>query len=327
MKREFNHFNFRTRQWLHFMLVKGVSRKEISANLGMWPSSITREINRNSIEKDGKRIYDPLEAQLCSDSRQVKVTKSKILRSEKLLRIIEKKLRAGWGPDVISGYLKRNRPSLYVCHETIYMFIYQQKREWIKLLARGRDRRAHRKNRYESRKKGKIPNRVSIEQRPTIIDSRKTFGHFEVDCIVSKKSKAALLVVCERKTNWVRIYPLSRKTAREVKRGLVYLLKDYSKAVRTLTYDNGTENVLHMLVNKKLNCESYFCNPYHSWEKGTVENTNGLIRRYVKKGIDIALFSKKQIKIIEKRLNTTPRKKLDYFSPQEYFNQEWRNCA
>jgi len=327
MKRQFNQFNFQTRQWLYFLIKKDTSRKEIAQTLGMWPSSITRELNRNSIIKDGHKVYDPLEAQIRSEARQVKNFKCKILRSERLLRIIERKLRAGWGPDVISGYLRRNRPALYVCHETIYMFIYQQKREWIKLLARGRDRRSHRKNQYGSRKKNKIPGRVGIIHRPKEVESRETFGHFEVDCIVSRKSKSALLVVCERKTNWVRIYPLSRKTAREVKRGLVYLLKDYSKAVKTLTYDNGTENVLHMLVNRKLNCKSYFCNPYHSWEKGTVENTNGLIRRYVTKGSDIALYSKKEIKRIEKRLNTIPRKKLDYLSPQEYFNQEWRNCV
>lgn len=326
-KREFNQLNYRTRNWIGFLLEQNKTRREIASKLGMAASSITREINRNSILVEGVKIYDPIEAQIKSEQRQSSGYRRKIQRLPELLKLIEKKLEAGWSPDAISGHLKRKRPDLYVSHESIYLFIYQEKRDWIKLLPRGKDRRSHRKNAYLNRKKTKIPDRVGIDQRPSYVDSRKSFGHFEADCIVSRKSKAALLVVTERKTKWTRIYKLKQKTAREVKRALIKILGKYAKSVKTITYDNGTENVLHMEINKKLNCKSYFCNPYHSWEKGTVENINGLIRRYVKKSMDIDRFSEKQIQKIERRLNRIPRKILSYFSPQEYFMKEWCNCA
>lgn len=323
MKNGNDQFGQFTRIWLSMLLAKGKSYREIGKEMGKHHSSIGREVRKYSIKVNGILRYDPQEAQRQSDLARRKSKGNKIDQSMELMNFIEEKLQAGWSPDAISGDLKRNHPHMKISHEAIYLYIYKFKREWIKFLPRGKDRRSRRKSLYESRTKTKIPDRTSINRRPESINDRNTFGHFEADCIVTKKSKYSLLVITERKTRWTKIVYLNRKTSRNVKQAVIEALRPYKKAVKSITYDNGTENVYHMKINKALGCQSYFCNPYHSWEKGTVEHINGMIRRYVKKSMDIADFSKKQIRIIQSKINNTPRKILSYMSAQEYFNKEW----
>ena len=323
MKGSYDQLNHYTRTWISLLLNDGKSYREIARTIGIHHSTISREIKRYGSVENGEIIYHPILAQKQRNASRSLTHAPKIERIPNLCIYIEKKLALGWSPDAISGDLKRNHPDMYVSHEAIYKYIYEFKREWIKLLPRGKDRRARRKNQYESRVKTKIPDRNSIENRPEAANDRSEFGHFEADCIVSRKSKAALLVITERKTRKVKIVWLHRKTSKVVKKAIVKALRQYKDAVKTITYDNGTENVLHMKVNKALNCKSYFCNPYHSWEKGSVEHANGMIRRYVKKSMDIADFSEKQIRKIQNRINNIPRKVLSYRTAQEYFNQQW----
>jgi transposase, IS30 family len=151
------------------------------------------------------------------------------------------------------------------------------------LLYKSKKRNNRRNNKYKKRCKVKILNKISIKKRLKYIEKRKSIGHFEIDTIVSRKSKDAILVIHERKTKLTFIKKLVRKDAVSVKNKIINSLKMYSSVLKTITYDNDLENALHYEVNKSLNCKSYFCNPYHSWEKGPVENVNGLIRRFIPK--------------------------------------------
>src|SRR3989338_6975052 len=165
-----------------------------------------------------------------------------------------------------------------------------------------------------------IPRRVSIDQRPKHIDKREQIGHWESDTVISRVSKASLVVILERKTRYTKLAKVKAKHARPVSSAInrrLGRLPQYAR--KTITYDNGSESVEHKRINKILGMRSYFCNPYHSWEKGSVENTIGLIRRFLPKKTDIAKITKEQVKQIENRLNHRPRKCLNFKTPYEIF--------
>ena len=183
-------------------------------------------------------------------------------------------------------------------------------------------KRSHCKGRhkglYRHQKKTKIPNRVSIEKRPAQVQARKQFGHWETDSLVSRKSKAALNSLVERKSRLLYLTGLRQKSARYTARAVIRHLKVLPpKARLTLTLDNGTENTGHESITRKTDIKCYFAHPYHSWERGTNENTNGLIRYYLPKGTDFSTITKQQLKFIEKRLNNRPRKCLGFKTPNE----------
>ena len=167
-----------------------------------------------------------------------------------------------------------------------------------------------------------IPNRTGIEERPEEANERKEFGHFEADTIVSRKSLSALLVIADRASRKIKIKKLARKTAELTSSSIIFALKIYNIIqLMTITYDNGSEFCWHEKVNEELNMKSFFCNPYSSWEKGTVENINGLIRRFFPKGTDFDTITDEQIQYVEDWINNRPMKVLGYKSPNEkYWN-------
>ena len=167
-----------------------------------------------------------------------------------------------------------------------------------------------------------IPNRTGIEQRPEKAAKREEFGHFEADTIVSSASLACLLVIADRKTRKVKIKKLARKTAELTSNSIIFALQVYNIIqLLTITYDNGSEFCWHDKVNKELNMLSFFCNPYSSWEKGTVENINGLIRRFFPKGTDFDTITDEQIQYVEDWINNRPMGVLDYKSPNEKYEE------
>jgi IS30 family transposase len=163
---------------------------------------------------------------------------------------------------------------------------------------------------------------VSIEERPAIVEKRERVGDWEADTVVSKKSTAALQVLGDRASRLVRIKKIEHTTSKAVRKAIVETLGAYPiELTQTITFDNGHENVEHDWINEKLGTDSYFCNPYHSWEKGTIENLNGLIRRYLPKGTDFGKISDDQIEKIECALNSRPKKCLGFKTPFEVFDQ------
>jgi IS30 family transposase len=233
---------------------------------------------------------------------------------------VAQRLRAGWSPELIAGRWRGRHPDCPISHEAIYQWVYTEARHLVPCLVR-----AHRTRRYRGYVRGKhrrasIPSWVSIRQRPAAVLRRRQFGHWETDTMISRASTAALQVTVERTTRYTKLAPLPAKEARAMRLALTRRLSRYPQAWRrSLTYDNGSENTEHVQTNRVLGTRSYFCEPYHSWERGTVENTIGLVRRFVPKRTDLAQLSKNHVQSLERWLNHRPRKCLGFQTPAEVF--------
>lgn len=230
------------------------------------------------------------------------------------------RLEIGWTPEIIAGRSKMEPNISYICHESIYQYIYKEAPELIQYLPRKHKKR-RKKFPYRSTKK-KTFNKTSIEDRPTDIDDRLVVGHWESDSIESPKHQPGCNVVVERVTRLTHITKLTSKDAENTHKALLRKLGAYpNEFVQSITYDNGPENAKHIETNLELSCDSYFCVPYHSWEKGSVEQINGLIRRFIPKKTDITEISNQEIERIENALNSRPRKCLQFKTPLEVYEE------
>jgi len=321
-KKVYNHLQSHERDEIAFMLAGGCTKRDIAKILGRHPSTISREIKRNGAQIR-KTIYRANRAQVRADFRK-RIAHSKTrLKNDEIRAYVIEKLMMGYTPEQIAGRLGIDKPGYKTNHESIYLFIYSERQDLIQYLPRGR-----RKRRKRSIKPGKrmvkIPKRTMIEDRPSVINDRLEYGHWEADTVVSRQSKSALVVVRERKLHLMYIRKIDRKDARNMRLAVVDILKKFPRRFRrSITFDNGLENAEHQLIAKRLGVETYFCNAYHSWEKGGVENGIGLIRRYYPKKTDFSLISHEEIILVEKRLNNRPRKTLGFLTPLEAY----KNCA
>ena len=300
---------------------KGLAHSEIARRIGRDKSTISRELRRN-----GSGIYDVYlahNANARAKHRKRKSGQRLRLKNKRIKQHVIRKLRQGWSPEQISGGLKDSDPGLKISHEAIYQFVYDK--ETLKTMnlktCLPRANRFRRPRGHSRKHKDlHIPRRVSIDQRPKHIDKRKQVGHWESDTMISRASAAALVVILERKARFTKLAKIKAKKARAVSNAINRRLARFPNcARRTITYDNGSENIEHERTNKVLGTKSFFCNPYHSWEKGSVENTVGLVRRFLPKKTDIAKITKEQIKKIENRLNHRPRKCLKFKTPYQVF--------
>lgn len=318
MGNNYNQLNIEDRVMIGMLKTEGKSAREIGRELGRSHSTILRELKRNA-PAIYKGYYLAHKADQRAYERKRRAGQRDRLKSRKIRSFVRRKLRQDWSPELISGWLRENRQEMYVSHEAIYQYVHMDAPELKKHLIRGY---RHRKRRGYSRKhtKSHIPNRTAITERPMRINNREEFGHWETDSVVSRKGKAALCVQAERKSRKIKITKLARKTAKLTRIAINRRLSRHpQKACLSITYDNGTENVEHEKVNAALGTDSYFCAPYRSWEKGTVENRIGLIRHYVPKKTDIGLLSEREIKKIERRINNRPMKCLNYKTPNQVF--------
>lgn len=230
---------------------------------------------------------------------------------------VEARLRIKHSPDQISKTLALR--DLKVSHETIYRHIVADRKAGGDLSG---NLRINGKRRYRRRSKigrvGKIPNRVDIAERPTVISERKRYGDWEADLIQGRAGSGFLLSVYERKSRIGKLYLLPEKGSAETMKAIVTVLRGYK--VNSITYDNGLEFAMHELVNKLLECESFFCKPYRSWEKGGVENYNGLVRQYFPKGHDFATITPERLQEVEDEINNRPRNVLSYQSPNDHLD-------
>jgi len=306
------------RELIASMHWEGKGPSEIARTIGRDKGTISRELRRNSSQ--GYICYTPCQARKRYAQRKLAARHSRpLLKNEKIQRYVRQKLKLNWSPEIIAGRLKKNGQS--ISHEAIYQFIYHRdtpdREQLISQLCR-----AHRKRRMKGKgrkvRKTKIPNRVSIDTRPKAIDQRKQIGHWEGDTLISRKSKAALHSLTERVTRLLRLSKLKSKSASETNKAVAKALRNLpAKAKRTLTLDNGTENAGHEELTDKLGIKCYFADPYAAWQRGSNEQINGLIRRYLPKGTDFSKIDKDQIKKIEKLINNRPRKCLRFQTPLE----------
>lgn len=322
VKNVHSQISFEEREEIACNLEKGLKQKEIAELLGRSPSTISREIARNSSPVRNTK-YRANRAQLRSDERK-RLSHMKVrLKNDPIKNYVRNKLKEGYTPEQIAGRISINHPDLKTNYESIYLYIYKEAPELVEYLVRGKRKRQKRSIK-SGKRMVKIPNRVMISERPETINNKTEYGHWEADTVVSRQSKAALVVVRERMLQIVIIRKIQRKTARLMRRAVVRMLKKYPEHMRkSITFDNGLENAEHEKMKKPLGVDTYFCNAYHSWEKGGVENIIGLIRRFFPKKTNFELIKNSQIKKVESILNNRPRKTLGFKTP----NEVYKNCA
>lgn len=313
------------RQLIERYLKMKKSKKWIAGWLKKDYSVIKREIKRNS----GDYLpYSADSAQRIADRRARKTNIRKLDKDEALKQYVIDRIATGeWSPEQIAGVLKNNLPlgiKHTLSHESIYQYLYrdqdaQTRKLWLKLKTRRRDRRpkGSRKHRYVE-----IKQRVSIHDRPKVITDKKRYGDWETDLIVGNDGQQNVQVLYERKMNYTLIRKVQNKQADEFEKRLQSTCKTKPDLPwKSITRDNGTENVLHYETKKLLKLPSYFCDPYCSWQKGGIENCNKLIRWYFPKKTKFENISDKQLADVEHQLNSRPRKNLNFLSPQQVLNQ------
>jgi IS30 family transposase len=300
------------RYQIYALKKEGHNQTQIAANVACHKSTISRELRRNR----GQKGYRPDQANEFAYDRQCEAYRSRIAWDT--WKMVERLLRLDWSPEQIAGSLKRAKQAT-VSYECIYLYIYAEKRRGGTLYESLRSRKKQRKRYSGYLRRGQIPNRTSIDKRPKIVADKTRFGDWEVDTIVGAHHQGGILSAVERKSKLVRLRKLSTKTAAEMKHNCIELLRPLAAKVHTITVDNGKEFCDHELIAEALQARIYFAHPYASWERGLVENTNGLIRQYFPKKFDFAKFTAQQLQQVEDKLNNRPRKSLGYRTPNQVF--------
>ena len=305
------------RFYIKTRLDQGDSLRAIAEGLGVAPSTISREVQRNALA-DGAYCPDAAGRK----SRQRRKAQAPPCAMNETMRFTAGCLLAErWSPEQISGRMRRVGVAM-ACPNTIYGEIRKGRvlsGGWAACLRHGGKRR---RKADAERYPGCIPDRVGIERRPSVVDARARVGDFEADLIVGKGHRGCLLTVVERRTGMLLAAPLKDKTAASVSRALVGLMRPVREHVRTITFDNGREFAWHKRVAKALGCETYFARPYHSWEKGCVENGNGLLRQYFPKGMPLDGVTRREVAAAVDQLNRRPRKRLGWDAPIDAFARE-----
>lgn len=306
-------------------LVAGHSVRSIAASLERAPSTISREVNRNG----GRRRYRANKADQAAWDRSHRPKRCKLVKNRALARIVAKKLKQLWSPEQIAGWLKRTYPddeNFQVSHETIYCSLYIQARGALKkeLLQHLRRTRVMRRSRHHTQKTadhGRITGTVSISERPASVEDRAVPGHWEGDLLIgSKSSQIATLV--ERHTRYVMLVKVkSRHTETVINALIKHAHKLPTELYKSLTWDRGKELADHQRFSLDTNIDVYFCDPRSPWQRGSNENTNGLLRQYFPKGTDLSVHSQAKLSAVARQLNARPRKTLDFATPAERFNQ------
>lgn len=322
-KKHYTQLGQKDRDRIFLFKKKGMSNSDIAKQLGRNKSTIGRELLRNLHQKIHQ--YLPDTAQRKADKRKERGRKKLyIVKQPKLKKRIIALLKRGWSPDLIAGRLKRFKTS-YLNQESIYQFIYSL--EGRKLNLRQHLRRTHRirqsKKGRKARKDLRIPNRTDIDKRPKLVEKRTQFGHWEGDNVVYNRHRLALSTSAERKTRKVIIFKPHNLTAKEKAKGIIRRYRSLPKeARRTMTYDNGKEAVTHETVTAAIGMKFYFAKTYSSWQRGTNENRNGLVRFYLPRTTDLSKVTHGQIRRLENQINNRPMKCLNYLTPNEAFEIE-----
>lgn len=315
----FKHLSLDERETMLMLKAQGNSLRKIAFYLNRSASSLSRELKRNRIPTRIGPAYRPAKAHLQARIR-LKQDHRKISPFDKkpeLKSLVIEQLQNHWSPEIIAGRLKRQFGYSVVSHECIYRWIYTEARHLIPSLVRSHPKRWKRGSRSWILRLKK--QRISIHQRPEEVNNRLSPGHWETDLLWGQ-GRAALQVIVERKTRLAQLITLPDKTARSSYLALSKILSDLPSNLRkSITYDNGVENFLYQHINQRFHLRSYFCDPYSAWQKGTVENTNGLIRRFLPKKTNLDTVPSDRIAQIQSWLNNRPRKCLNFQTPAEAF--------
>lgn len=317
MPEGYHHLTRDQRCQLAALKDRGESVGGIAIQLNVHRSTIYRELSRNL----GETGYEYQQAHEKATERMTYLGESALKMTPEMIAIIESKLKLQWSPEQISGWLKRQDANIAVSHETIYKYIWQDKKKGGCLYKELR----HHGKKYNKRSSGKagrgcIPGRTDISERPAIVEEKTRIGDWEIDTIIGSEHKGVIVSMVDRHSKLTLLSKVSHKTAQEVQEALTGRLEEVADYVLTITADNGKEFANHREITNKLGAVVYFARPYHSWERGLNEHTNGLVRQYLPKCARLDQVTKADVTKIEELLNNRPRKVLQFRTPQEVFN-------
>ena len=301
----YTHITREERYQIYALKKAGHKQYEIAKVLRRSESTISRELSRNC----GRRGYRPKQAHSKSVERQ-SINARTI--DDATWQFAQDRLLEQWSPEQISGHAA-------ISSETVYQRVYANKRAGGLLWKNLRSQKLRKKRYGKVGRRGTISNRVSIDDRAAIVETRSRIGDWEADTVIGKNHRQAIVSIVERKTDFTLIQKVERKTALAVSQVMIGLLKPHRKKVHTITSDNGKEFAGHEEIASKLKANFYFAHPYSSWERGTNENTNGLIRQYFPKNRDFTTITQQEINMAMERLNNRPRKRLGYQTPSQVF--------
>lgn len=325
--------NYAERYALSVCLKDGLSYREISGKLGRSPNSWNYEVIHNG---GSRKAYSPHLAQLSSSLRKWEANSKNPAKDRRVWDFVMEKLKKRFSPEQISNDLITQFPNdktMRISYETIYALINSEEGKEMKLVKFLRHKRLRKLRKVGMRamapKKVKIPNRVSIHERPEIVTNKERFGDWESDLMEGKRFTGdCLCILKERLSQYMIIIRISAKTSKENVRAILQGLASFSEEMRlTITYDNGSENVEHEKINNILGTKSYFCDAYASWQKGSVENSIGLIRDYLPKRTDLTQVSDTELKRIQSELNDRPRKCLGWKTPRQVLSKHLKNLG
>jgi IS30 family transposase len=307
----YKQLTYEQRCQIYALSKTGMSQNKIAKQLKVSQSTISREFSRNT----GKRGYRFKQAQASTDTRRLSACKA-IKMTTTTIELIESKINEKWSPEQVSGWLREDQ-GIGISYETIYQHIWSDKQRGGHLF-----KHLRRKGKaYQSRSKDKqagrgfIKNRISIDERPHVVDDKSRIGDWEIDLVIGKGHSGALVTIVERQTSFTVSTRVDDKSAKTVTAATIALLAPYKAAVLTITADIGKEFAYHEKMTENLQCDVYFADPYCSWQRGLNENTNGLLRQYWPKSTDFKKVSQSAVQDVIVNLNDRPRKKLNYKTP------------
>ena len=297
---------------------QGLNQSQIARAPGRYRSTVCREVQRNSTRADGR--YRAFTAQERTNGRRSRSRRNSRFTAEDFA-LIDELLRRQWSPEQVAGHLRR-LGQLLISHETIYRHVWRDKKAGGLLYTHLRGARKKRRKRYGAYdSRCRLAGKLMISERPPEVEARGRVGHWEADTVAGAGSKDCVLTLVERKTGLVLIGKLADRTAEGLSWRAVSLMRRPGAKFETVTADNGTEFHDYKRVEGLTGAAFYFARPYHSWERGSNENANGLVRQYLPKGSSMAGLTQHQCNAIARRLNTRPRKRLGFRTPLECFNE------
>jgi IS30 family transposase len=316
------HLTVEQRYKIETLLKEGFTQNEIANRIGRNKSVISRELKRNCDQRSGK-YFAELAEKKCSNRHKIK--QKNIRFTSEIKEFVENLLQEDYSPEQIVGYCRLNAQKC-VSHETIYLHIWKDKKAGGNLYKHLRTKgKRYRKRGASKDKRGQIPDRIGIENRPKIVEEKVRIGDIEIDLVIGKNHKKALLTALDRASGKGKIALLDTKSAQEVEEKSVKILEELLPFLKTITSDNGKEFSMHKEITAKLGVDYFFARPYHSWERGANENFNGLIRQYFPKNYDFNLITESHIKYVENKLNNRPRKRFGFLTPNQVFLQAINN--
>ncbi len=316
MAKDYHHLKLEERCQIYALKKQGIKQKEIAKAIGKSEACISQELKRNK----GAHGYRYQQAEAKATERRRSASQSSGRKLTPLIKgFIEKYLRKEWSPIQIAGRLKKEH-EISISHELIYQYVWANKKGGGTLYKHLRHKgKKYNKRGSKNAGRGLIPGRIDISERPAIVEEKTRIGDFEIDTIIGKNHQGAIVSLVDRTSKYTKLVLVKRRTAKEVSAAIQKIMCFLKSYVLTLTADNGKEFSYHKEFGEALGADVYFATPYHSWERGLNEHTNGLVRQYLPKKTDFATITQAQVEAIEKKLNSRPRKVLNFNTPEEVF--------